>query len=260
MPGSLAAHWLDIDPERMERYEAMYVWNPATEHYYAAAQLASGQVVADFGCGPGHAALEFARRVGPEGHVHALDINAEFIRRTRARAEGAGLSNRITAHLLTGTKLPIADAMLDRVIARNTIIYVPDPAQTIAEFRRVLRPGGLAHAIEGDWGLTAAAPVPSQDWKDFIQAASIEWRHPEIGRQLAGHFRTAGFPSVAVQVLTMPDTTGRLRKMIDTIADGARKGGMDPARIEALLAAVDAGLVDGRYLVVVPQFIVTGTA
>jgi ubiquinone/menaquinone biosynthesis C-methylase UbiE len=41
--------------------------------------IGDGQIVADFGCGLGHAAIEFARRVGPSGHVHALDVNAEFI-------------------------------------------------------------------------------------------------------------------------------------------------------------------------------------
>ena len=44
-------------------------------------KIGEGHVVADFGCGPGHAAIEFARRVGPNGHVHALDINAEFVQR-----------------------------------------------------------------------------------------------------------------------------------------------------------------------------------
>ena len=155
-------------------------------------------MVADFGCGPGHAAIEFARRVGPDGHVHALDINAEFIRRTRARAEQAGLSDRITAHLLTGTELPIADAVLDRVIARNTLVYVPDPAATLAEFHRVLVPGGLAHAIEGDWRLTAVAPCRRATGTRWSRRPAIEWPRPEIGRQLPGHFHAAGFAGIAV--------------------------------------------------------------
>jgi SAM-dependent methyltransferase len=256
----LAAHWVDIGPERMERYERMYVWNPATEHYYTAAQLGAGQAIGDFGCGPGHAAVAYARLAGPDGHVHAFDINAEFIRRTAARAEKAGLADRITAHLLAGTELPLADAALDRIVARNTLIYVPDPVATRAEFRRVLRPGGLAHAIEGDWGLSAVEPIPTSDWRALIEGVGPAFPHPEIGRQLHGHFRAAGFADVAVQVLTMPDSTGRLRAMLDAIADMARDGGMDPDRIDRTLALADAGLADGRYLVVAPQFVVTATA
>ena len=57
-------HWVEIEPERMERYETMFEWNPATAHFYAGAEIVPGLVVGDFGCGPGHAAIEFANRVG----------------------------------------------------------------------------------------------------------------------------------------------------------------------------------------------------
>ena len=72
-------HWVNIDAERMERYETIFRWNPATEHFYAAAMIGEGHQIADFGCGPGHAAIEFAKWVGPSSHVHAPDINEEFI-------------------------------------------------------------------------------------------------------------------------------------------------------------------------------------
>jgi ubiquinone/menaquinone biosynthesis C-methylase UbiE len=140
----------------------MYQWSPAAETFYTPADIRAGHVVADFGCGPGYTAFEFAHRVGPSGHVHALDINAEFISRTKARAEAGGLAARITARLLTDNDLPLRDATLDRVTARNTLIYVRDPVATFEEFRRVLKPGGLAHAIESDWGLTAVEPLGAE--------------------------------------------------------------------------------------------------
>jgi ubiquinone/menaquinone biosynthesis C-methylase UbiE len=85
----------------------MYQWSDAAEAFYAPAKIGAGQVVVDFGCGPGHTAVEFAQRVGAAGHVHALDINAEFIKRTQARAEAMGLAERITAQLLTTEQLPL---------------------------------------------------------------------------------------------------------------------------------------------------------
>jgi ubiquinone/menaquinone biosynthesis C-methylase UbiE len=94
-------HWINIDPERVARYETMYQWSAAAEAFYAPADIRTGQVVVDFGCGPGHTAIEFARRVGPTGHVVAFDVNAEFIKRTQKRAEVAGFADRITAQLLT---------------------------------------------------------------------------------------------------------------------------------------------------------------
>jgi len=143
-------HWINIDPERLARYETMHQWSTAAEDFYAPADIRTGHFVVDFGCGPGHSAVEFARRVGPTGRVLALDINAEFIKRTQKRAEVAGFADRITAQLLTTERLPLADDAVDRVTARNTIIYVRDPASTFEEFRRTLKPGGIAHVIESD--------------------------------------------------------------------------------------------------------------
>lgn len=254
-------HWLEIGPERMDRYEAMFEWNTATEHFYAAAEVGEGQTVCDFGCGPGHAAIAFARWVGPAGHVHAMDINAEFVRRARRRAAENGLEGRISVHLLTEAGLPLPDASLDRVIARNTIVYVPDPLATFGAFRRVLRPGGIAHAIESDWRLTAVEPVPTDEWRAIIEAARWAWPHPEIGRRLYGIARRAGFDDVSLQVLTSPDTEGRLLGMIRTVAGYAEESGtLEPERIVSMLQTVEAAIADGRYLAVAPQFIATAKA
>src|SRR5262245_55468912 len=250
-------HWLNIGQERLARYETMYQWTLAAEAFYAPADIRAGHVVADFGCGPGHTAIEFAHRVGPSGHVHALDINAEFVDRTRTRAEAAQLADRITAHLLTREDLPLPDATLDRVTARNTIIYVRDPVATFPEFRRVLKPGGLAHAIESDWSLTAVEPLGAE-WQAMVEAARWAWRIPEIGRKLYGIARQAGFSNVELHVLTKPDVDGRLLGMIRTVAGYARESGaLSPSRIDAMLETVRRGLADGTYLAVTPQFLVT---
>ena len=253
-------HWVDIDAGRLERYETMFRWNPATEHFYAAAMIGGGHQIADFGCGPGHAAIEFAKWVGPRGHVHALDINEEFVRRARARADQQALGTRITTHLLQDWRLPLDTMSLDRVVARNTVIYVADPVATFGEFRRVLRPGGIAHVIEGDWRLTAVEPVPTVEWRALIEAASWAWSRPEIGRQLYGIARQAGFDKISLQILTSPDTDGRLLGMIQTVAGYAReRGDMDGPRIDAILETVEAAIANGTYLAISPQFIVTAT-
>jgi ubiquinone/menaquinone biosynthesis C-methylase UbiE len=252
-------HWINIDPERLARYERMYQWSTAAEAFYAPADIRTGQVVVDFGCGPGHTAIEFARRVGPTGHVLALDVNAEFIKRTQARAEAAGFADRITAQLLTTERLPLADAAIDRIAVRNTIIYVRDPVSTFEEFRRVLKPGGIAHAIESDWNLTVVEPL-EDEWRALVAAASWAWRTPEMGRKLYGIARRAGFSQVVIQVLTKPDTEGRLLDMIRTVARYARKSGaLDSERIDAMLEKAERGVIDGTYIAVTPQFLVTAT-
>ena len=254
-------HWVNIEPDRFERYETMFQWNPASAHFFEAAQISRGEVVADFGCGPGHSAVEFARWVGPQGHVHALDVNADFIRRVGENADAAGFGNRITPHLLTDGDLPLESCSLDCVVARNTIIYTDNPLSTFMEFKRVLKTGGRAHAIEGDWRLTAVEPVPTEDWRELIDAASWAWPWPEIGRQLYATACAAGFGDVRVQVLTTPDTTGRLIGMIRNIAGYARESGlMEPKRIDGILESIGSAIDGRRYLAIAPQFVVTAYA
>ena len=123
----------------------------------------------------------------------------------------------------------------------------------------MLKPGGIAHAIESDWSLTAVEPL-GDDWRTMIEAARWAWRIPEIGRKLYGIARQAGFSKVELQVLTKPDLDGRLLAMIKTVADYARESGaLSPMRIDAMLETVERSLAEGSYLAITPQFLVTAT-
>jgi len=84
-------HWINIDRDRLDRYERMFQWNPASSALYEPADIRPGHIVADFGCGPGYTAIEIAKWVGPSGHVHAMDINPDFASRTRKNANTAGV-------------------------------------------------------------------------------------------------------------------------------------------------------------------------
>jgi len=70
-------HWINIDLGRLDRYERMFQWSPASATLYEPVDIRPGHIVADFGSGPGHTAIEIAKWVGRNGHVHALDINSE---------------------------------------------------------------------------------------------------------------------------------------------------------------------------------------
>ena len=228
-------HWVTIDDERLDRYQRMFEWNHGSAVLYESADIRAGHVVAEFGCGPGHTAVEIARWVGAEGHVHALDINTAFIALTRENATRAGVGDRVTAHRSDGSELPLPDGSVDRVTTRNTLIYVDDPMATMAEFIRVLRADARIHAIEGDWPMMVVEPVPTRAWADLIAAAaSHACRTPDIGRKLQVIARRAGFSAVALEVVTRPDTDGRLLPMIRNLGEFARESGrIEVGRVDA---------------------------
>src|SRR5262249_6768565 len=135
-------HWVTIEPERLDAYEQMFRWRPEMDALIAPAEIAPGQSVLDFGCGPGWLAIELARRVGPSGHVHALDVNQAFLQRAAAHVAAENLRERVSFQHVAGERIPLDDGTLDRVVTKNVLEYVPDLGATLVEMRRVLKPSG----------------------------------------------------------------------------------------------------------------------
>ena len=97
----------------------------------------------DVGCGTGFLALQLAglghRAVGVDGAEAMLTV-------ARAKASQAGLA--IDFRLADAAELPFAPASFDLVIERHVLWTLPDPAAALADWARVLRPGGRLILIE----------------------------------------------------------------------------------------------------------------
>lgn len=253
-------HWAEVDPERMARYEAMFQWRDSHEALIAPAEIAAGQVVVDYGCGPGALSVELAQRVGEMGKIIALDINRAFLEKTQTLAEDKGLGARIETKHIEGEEIPVDDKSVDRVLCKNVLEYVPDPETTIVEFHRILKPGGIAHVSDSDWGAVVLEPL-GERFTELMSAASIAFRTPLIGRKLYGIFRKVGFSNIRVQVLTTADTVGGLRPVLHNMASYARVSDqISEAKIASFLEAVDQAIADETYLALLPQFLVTAEA
>ncbi len=254
-------HWLEVDPDRVGAYEEMFRWRPHMAPMLEPAEIGEGHVVVDYGCGPGMLSLELARRVGPTGHVHAVDINEMFLERAAEHAEREGVRDRVSFHRIEKDALPLPDASVDRVVCKNVLEYVDDPVSTLRDFRRVLRPEGLVHATDSDWGMLAVEPIGPERLSRIFEAASIAYRTPLIGRQLYGLMRAAGFESVRVAVLTGPDTKGHAAPILLNMAKYARESRkLDAAEIDRFVEDVKRAVAEETYLLVLPQFLVTGGA
>src|SRR5919108_330976 len=108
--------------------------------------LRSGLDVLDAGCGVGSIALDLAPTVAP-GRIVGIDVDPLQIEVARKWAADRGIENAgfVTASVL---QLPFDDATFDVVYANAVLLYVREPVRALAEMRRVLRPGGLAAAVE----------------------------------------------------------------------------------------------------------------
>jgi 2-polyprenyl-3-methyl-5-hydroxy-6-metoxy-1,4-benzoquinol methylase len=148
------ARWLVAN--RRERHDAtLPVLPPArTElhlrRYDLAATLARGRRVLDAACGTGYGA-SLLRAQGAAASVLGIDIDPDTIDYARRRFGAPGVEFRIASAASTG----LADASVDLVTSFETIEHMEDPETLLAEFVRVLRPGGtLVLSTPNDWGLT----------------------------------------------------------------------------------------------------------
>lgn len=252
-------HWIDIESDRLEAYDEMFRWRPEMDPLIAPAAIAAGQTVLDFGCGPGWLVVELARRVTDTGHVHGVDLNAAFLARASQHVREAGVERRVTLHTIDGHTIPLADAEVDRVVTKNVLEYVPSVDAAMHEFRRVLRPGGLLHVVDSDWGMFAVEPIGAERIAELFAAASVAYKTPLIGRKLFGAMRAAGFRDVRVQILASADTRGHFAPILNNMASYARAAGTFPeAKIDAILADLKQAIASQSYLLVLPQFLVTG--
>ncbi|MFJ3711668.1 class I SAM-dependent methyltransferase [Streptomyces sp. NPDC090053] len=152
--------------------------------YERAAAWVAGQVpvaavrrVLDIGSGPGVVSCLLAE-VFPYAEVVAVDATPGLLDRARARAEHAGLGDRVRtrhAELPDGVS-ELGDA--DLVWAGNSLHHVGDQRAALDGFVRLLRPGGTVVLWEGGLAprhLPRDIGFGKPDLEARIEAAAAEW-------------------------------------------------------------------------------------
>jgi SAM-dependent methyltransferase len=107
----------------------------------AVAELREGERVLDLGSGGGIDVLLSAKRVGPTGFAHGVDMTDEMLDLARANAVRAGATN-VEFHKGTIEDLPLDDASVDVVISNCVVNLSPDKPAVLGEVYRVLVAGG----------------------------------------------------------------------------------------------------------------------
>ena len=156
-------------------------------HPVAKAELRSGEVVLDLGCGAGLDVLLAARRVGAEGTVYGLDMTDEMLALAQRNRQRAGLRN---AHFLRGhiEAIPLPDQAVDVVISNCVLNLSTDKVTALREAYRVMRPGGrfcVADMVEveplGDalrpsleaWAGCIAGAMPLDRYRELLEGAGF---------------------------------------------------------------------------------------
>ena len=112
-----------------------------------------GDDVLDIGCGPAWFWASVASGL-PDGiRLTLADLSPGMVEEAVARCKALPLA-RVEGRPADAAALPFGDGCFDGVVAMHMLYHLPDPATAIAEFYRVLRPGGfLAVTTNGEGNL-----------------------------------------------------------------------------------------------------------
>lgn len=147
------AAWLD---------DHFVVSRPEYEAQVRAVGIQPGWRVLDAACGSGSFLPCLAELVGPTGHLAALDLAPDNVAAVEQRVAMSPLPCPVEARAGTVLDLPYADDSFDAVWFANTSQYLTDAelATALAEFRRVVRPGGLVAVKDADSAYLSITPAP----------------------------------------------------------------------------------------------------
>jgi 2-polyprenyl-3-methyl-5-hydroxy-6-metoxy-1,4-benzoquinol methylase len=110
-------------------------------------KIKPGQTICDFGCGNGFHSLQLAKRVGPTGAIHAIDIQPEMLEMLRERAGPRGLAN-IKPVLATEKESGLSPATFDMVLMVDVYHELSNPAEILAAVHKSLKHDGKLVLVE----------------------------------------------------------------------------------------------------------------
>jgi ubiquinone/menaquinone biosynthesis C-methylase UbiE len=125
-----------------------------------ALQIGENSVVADLGAGGGWFTVRLARRVGPNGHVYAEDIQPQMIQAIERRVTRESLRN-VTTQRGTADDPRLPAGTMDAVLIVDAYHEIERPVVLLANAAKSLKPGGVIAII--NFKKDGGGPGPSME-------------------------------------------------------------------------------------------------
>ncbi len=187
-------HEETIPAALFEFFEAMPRQGPGSARTTAAlydrimALLPAKPKAADMGCGNGAAGLVLLEK---GAKVIGVDVHPPFLESFQATARKKGFAENLETLTVGMTETGLPDASLDLIWSEGAV-YIVGFDTALAEFRRLLKPGGIAVISECTWLKEGAPKDPADFWaenypgmrseaenREAIEASGWECLHTE---------------------------------------------------------------------------------
>ena len=113
---------------------------PLTDLLVQAADLSGAEQVADIGCGTGATTLEFASKVGADGHITGIDVSHKLIADALSAAQSAGVAN-VTFIKADAARYAFSEPQ-DLMVSRCGVMFFGDLVGAFSNLCKGLCPGG----------------------------------------------------------------------------------------------------------------------
>lgn len=186
-----------VDYER----EAFPVKKELFRRLFAALDGVREPAVAEVGMGSFPNALYYKNREGLD--IIGVDPNDRMEGYARDGAARAGLLAKNSLRIVHGVSeaLPLADASVDAVVCTLTLCSVIDPAKSVAEIRRVLKPGGKFLFWEHVLSQTDSALAREQVRLTPVQVKRADGCH--LDRRTGDIIYAGGFQKVDLEYMEL---------------------------------------------------------
>ena len=138
------AYDIGVNSRRLARFTARLEWGTDVSRMYRlmaeGIEVAPGQTVIDVPVGGG--TTYGAGAPGLRGLLVGIDLSPGMLARAARRRNAQALLGRVLLARGDATRLPLAAASVDRILCFNGLHVIADKEAALAEFRRVLKPGG----------------------------------------------------------------------------------------------------------------------
>lgn len=204
MPSS-KTYTLPVGTEDEKRLQALnHICNPHTLKFLDGNQFDfTNKIVIDVGCGIGMMTVEFAKRVGPQGKVVAVDISEEQLAIAKTYANMHQLTN-IEFVCQSADTLDHIGTKADLVYSRFLLEHVPNPIDILKQMYELLKPGGYLFC-ENVVSYEAMFCVPeSNSYHDWLQVILLQPKlhHTDffIGKKLYQCYQELGIQPLGYQL------------------------------------------------------------
>lgn len=116
--------------------------NALSASFFESVRIEAGARVLDVGCGSGDLSRFVAELAGPEGEVVAIDRSDEALAMARTMPISSSAAPIRYRTMELSVELPDL-GLFDAIVGRRVLMYLPQPASTIARLKRLAKPGAV---------------------------------------------------------------------------------------------------------------------